>query len=462
MIRVFHVHFPGRTLLLALSEMLIVILAILPAAFFVLGADAGSMFVYQDQLLRLLLVVAVCMMCMHYYDLYDSMILFNRGQGITRVIQVLGSACVILALLYYFYPVVRLNQDLLMIWLAVAGVSLVAWRRLFLAFNRSPRLMQKTLLLGAGPLASQIATVIRSRPELGMRVAGYAGQESLTAGEAPLPRLGQPDDIADVLERHRIERVIVAMEDRRGTMPVEELLTAKARGVIVDDGANFFEAVAGRVDLASLRPTMLLFSEGFHVSTLMRFYKRAASILGSLAGLIVTLPVMALVAIAIRLDSPGPIIFRQRRIGKEGKPFTLFKFRSMYQDADNGGATRAAQENDSRCTRVGKFLRRSRLDELPQLFNILRGDMHFIGPRPFAADMEEELARQIPFYSKRWTVNPGATGWAQVRKGYNETLEDNVEKLTYDLYYIKNLSVGLDFLVFLETIKILLLGRGSR
>jgi len=429
----------------------------------VFGSAAGYVLVYQDELLRSLLVVGVCMLCMHYYDLYDSLILFNRGQAITRVIQVLGSACMIIAFLYYFYPVVRLNQDLLMIWLVVAGFSLIAWRRLFLALNHSAHLTQKTLLLGAGPLSAQLADIIQSRPELGLRLMGYAENEEAIVSKLPrTQRLGSSDELPTLLERHNIDRVIVTMENRRGRMPVEQLLSAKARGVVVEDGPVFFEAVAGRLDLASLRPTALLFSEGFRVSPLMTAYKRLASLLGALTGLIVTLPVMFAIAIAIRLDTPGPVIFRQLRTGKGGKPFTLFKFRSMLDGADADGKSRPAQENDARCTRVGKWLRRLRLDELPQLINILRGDMHFIGPRPFAVDMEEELERQIPFYSKRWTVHPGATGWAQVRKGYNETLEDNKEKLSYDLYYIKNLSVGLDFLILLETVKILLLGRGGR
>jgi lipopolysaccharide/colanic/teichoic acid biosynthesis glycosyltransferase len=216
------------------------------------------------------------------------------------------------------------------------------------------------------------------------------------------------------------------------------------------------------VDLTSLRPSVLLFSDGFQVSPLMLVFKRAVSVMGSVIGLALALPVMAVIAVVIRLGSRGPAIFRHERIGKDGKPFTLYKFRSMYEGADLDGRARPVHAEDPRCTRVGRWLRRSRLDELPQLFNILRGAMDFIGPRPFAADMEAELAHKIPYYSKRWAVKPGATGWAQVRKGYNETLEDNIEKLGYDLYYIKNVSVGLDFLILLETLKILLLGRGGR
>ncbi len=206
----------------------------------------------------------------------------------------------------------------------------------------------------------------------------------------------------------------------------------------------------------------MFFAPAIHVSRLLLLYKRAASIALSILALIVTAPLMALIALAIWLDSGGPILFRQQRVGKGGKLFTLYKFRSMYPAADGDGDFKPAQENDERFTGVGRWLRRYRLDELPQLYNILRGDMYFIGPRPFAQQEEEELAQQIPFYPQRWAVRPGATGWAQVRNGYCASLKDNAEKLSYDLFYIKNLSVGLDLLILFQTTKILLLGRGGR
>jgi exopolysaccharide biosynthesis polyprenyl glycosylphosphotransferase len=463
MIRIFHVYFASRTLLLAVSEALLIVLALIAAMFAVLGADAGLALQYEYELVKILLATLICMLCMHYYDLYDSMILHSPAQAAVRVVQVLGSSCVILACLYYVYPGVQINQNLLMSWVVLAGISLIVWRRLFLAFNRSARRSQKTLLLGTGPLASQLADEIESRPELGLDLAGYVDLEPASNGQLHQHAyLGDTGELEALLERHKIQRVIVAMEAQRGRSLVGPLLAAKARGVIVDDGPEFYEAVAARVDLNSLRASMLLFYEGFRFRPLVRLYKRAASLLLSSIGMLLALPLMIAIAIAIRLESSGPIIFRQRRIGKDGKPFTLYKFRSMYDRADRGGQSRPAQLNDGRCTRIGRWLRRTRLDELPQLYNILRGDMHFIGPRPFAVDEEEYLSRQIPFYSNRWAVRPGATGWAQVRRGYNETIEDNVEKLAYDLYYIKHLSFGLDLLILLETAKIVLLGRGGR
>jgi lipopolysaccharide/colanic/teichoic acid biosynthesis glycosyltransferase len=213
------------------------------------------------------------------------------------------------------------------------------------------------------------------------------------------------------------------------------------------------------VPVSHLRLSWLLFSEGFYVSPAKLLMKRFSSLVVSITCLILTLPVMGLIALAIRLNSPGPVFFRQKRIGKDGKAFLLYKFRSMYVDAD---PVKPALEGDARITKVGNFLRRVRLDELPQLFNILRGDMYFVGPRPFVEAAEEECVRKIPFYGQRWTISPGLTGWAQIHNGYCATLEDNIEKLGYDLFYIKNMSLGLDLLILFQTTKILLLGRGAR
>jgi lipopolysaccharide/colanic/teichoic acid biosynthesis glycosyltransferase len=236
----------------------------------------------------------------------------------------------------------------------------------------------------------------------------------------------------------------------------------KSRGVSIQDGPELYEAVTGKISVGSLRLGWLLFSPGFRVARSLVMYKRVCSVIFSSLSLILILPLMALIALVIRIDSGGPVIFRQKRIGQDGNVFTLYKFRSMINGADQDGNHRPAEKMDSRFTRVGRVLRRTRMDELPQLFNILRGDMHFVGPRPFVPSQEQECLEHIPFYRQRWVVKPGATGWAQVNRGYNVTLDDNEEKLSYDLFYIKNISVGLDLLILFKTAKILLLGRGSQ
>jgi len=252
------------------------------------------------------------------------------------------------------------------------------------------------------------------------------------------------------------------MGERRGLLPVDLLLRLKTRGILVQDGSEAYESLTGKVPVDALRTSWLLFSPNFPASRPMLVYKRLTSIILSSLGLLITLPLMALIAVALRLDSKGPIIFRQKRVGQDGTVFDLYKFRSMYESPDPIAQSAPARENDGRFTRVGRWLRRTRLDELPQLYNILRGDMYFIGPRPFAQVQEEDLAEKIPYYRQRWAVKPGATGWAQINYGYCETVEDNTEKLAYDLFYIRNMSIGLDLLIAFRTVKVLLLGRGSR
>lgn len=459
MVRLFHPYVPGRTLLLAASETLLIALALLGAIFARFGADAELALLYEGGVRKILAACAVCVLCMYYYDLYDSSVLHRPGEVLSRLMQVLGTACLILALLYYFWPDIRLRQDLLLVWVILAGVLLTAWRRLFVSLNRSPRLGQSTLLLGDGPLAKPLASEIEGRPELGLNLLGYLEEPGRAVSLDGLPHLGGVEELSEVVQRRRISRIILTMGDRRGKLPVERLLHLKAHGVMVEDAVDVYEAITGRVPLESLRLSWLLFSHGFRLSPAMLFYKRTSSIVLSVLGLALTLPLLALIALAVRLDSRGPALFRQKRVGKDGRIFTLFKFRSMRVGAD---PETPAQENDDRCTRVGRWLRRFRLDELPQLYNILRGDMHFIGPRPFTPKMEERLAREILFYTQRWSIRPGATGWAQIQQGYCATLQENIGKLSYDLFYIKNLSVGLDFLILLKTAKILLLGRGAR
>jgi sugar transferase (PEP-CTERM system associated) len=464
LIRFLNAYFPARTLFLGISEAFLITLAFVAATFARLGAsDASIMLNYEQGFLKILVVSIAFVMCMYYFDLYDSIILSNRREVVTRLVQVLGTVCILLAVLYFAIPGLQLGRGIFLIGLAMVTLVLFGWRRLFLAINTLPQFAERTLILGDGPLAQPLITEIESRMELGIRVAGQLRQ--LDNGSGKHASLSEPEhfeQLARQVEAFRANRIIVAMGERRGRLPVEALLRLKSKGMRVQDGAEAYEAITGKVPIESLRLSWLLFSPGFHVSRPLLIYKRLFSFLISLACLILVSPLLILVAIAIRLDSPGPAIFRQERVGEGGKIFTLYKFRTMMDGADRDANHRPAEITDSRFTRVGRWLRRTRIDELPQLFNILLGNMHFVGPRPFVPNQEQECLEKIPYYRQRWTVKPGATGWAQVNRGYCVSLEDNTEKLAYDLFYIKNISVGLDLLIMFKTVKILLLGRGSR
>jgi sugar transferase (PEP-CTERM system associated) len=463
-IRFFHTYFPARTLFLGFSEALLVTAAFIAATFARLGAsDANLMLNYERGFLKISVVAIVFILCMYYFDLYDSLVLSNRREVLTRLVQVLGTVCIMLALLYFVYPPLQLGRGIFLIGFVFVAFLLFAWRRLFLAVNTMPQFAQRALILGDGPLAKSLIEEIESRKELGIRVAAHLRQlEDGDRSYASLSESERFEALSRQVRAYRASRIIVAMEDRRGQLPIEALLLLKRRGVRIQDGAEVYEAITGKVPIEALRLSWLLFSPGFEVSRFLLVYKRTFSFLISLVGILVTLPLMALIAVAIRLDSPGPAIFRQKRVGQGGNIFTLYKFRTMLDGADRDGDHKPAVATDGRFTRLGRWLRRSRMDELPQLFNILRGDMYFVGPRPFVPNQEQECLEKIPYYSQRWTVKPGATGWAQVNRGYNATIEDNVEKLAYDLFYIKNMSVGLDLLILFYTTKTLILGRGSR
>jgi sugar transferase (PEP-CTERM system associated) len=463
LIRFLNAYFPARTLLLGASEAFLVAFGFVAAAVARLGVDeANLMLNYQRGFLKILVVAAVFTVCMYYFDLYDSGVCSNKREVLTRLVQVFGTVCILLAVLYYVFPLLQLGREICLIGFIFVALLLVALRELFMVVNAMPKFAERALILGDGPLAKPLMTEIESRAELGMRIVGQVGEDGRYAANPAEVETGRFERLAEQVESFGANRIIIAMGERRGRLPIEALLQLKHRGVRIQEGAEVYEAITGKVPVESLHLSWLLFSPGFQVSRFLLVYKRTLSFVVSLVGIVVTMPLMALVALAIRLDSPGPVIFRQKRVGQGGAIFTLYKFRTMLDGADRDGHHKPAEATDKRFTRLGRWLRRSRLDELPQLFNILCGDMYFVGPRPFVPNQEQECVEKIPYYSQRWAVKPGATGWAQINRGYNATIEDNVEKLAYDLFYIKNMSVGLDLLILFKTTKTLILGRGSR
>lgn len=462
MVRILNVYYPTRTLVLALGEVLIIYLCFLLAvAYFKL--DASLFLTYEHGFYKIDIVCAVLMVCLYYHDLYDSLVVSNPREVVTRLIGTLGAACVIMGGVYYAFPAVRLDLSLLGFGILLSGILLGAWRKAFLVLNSSDRWAERAVILGSGSLAATVSSEIEKRPAWAFRLVGYVAEPATSSIEMNgLPWLGKVKDLPSLVKQQGIRRVILGLNERRGQMPVEMLLQLQAGGTIIQDGSDVYEALTGKVALDSLRLSWLLLSPRFQASQLMLAYKRVTSLVLATFCLIITVPIMILTAVAIVIDSSGPVLFRQERVGHNGKRFKLNKFRTMHVGADADGQFKPAQENDPRVTRVGKWLRRTRLDELPQLFNIVIGDMYFVGPRPFVPNQEQECAERIPFYTQRWNIKPGATGWAQVKRGYCASLDDNADKLAYDLFYIKNMSTGLDLLIAFETLKTLLLGRGGR
>ncbi len=464
MIRLLHAYFPTRTLFLGISEACLVSLAFLAATVARLGRGATAyLFDYQHGSFKILVLSFAIVICMYYFDLYRSSILRSRREIVIRLTQVLGTIYSLSVLLYYLYPPLELGRGIFVIGLLFAATALLVWRELFLMINRVPEFSARTLVLGDGPIGESLIRELGLRPELGMRVVGQLKTLQNGHGQSALNSAAEHvETFLKSVKFYEPDHIVVALGERRGCLPMEALLQLKSRGVFIHDSAELYEAITGKIPPESLRLSWLLFSPGFRVSRRLVVCKRAISFVLSFLGVVVTLPLMGLIALAIFLDSGGPVIFKQERVGQHGRIFVLYKFRTMVVTTDDCRNPQPTEIADPRFTGIGRVLRRTRLDELPQLINILLGDMGFIGPRPFVPNQERECVENIPHYRHRWTIRPGVTGWAQVNRGYNVTIEDNKEKLAYDLYYIKNQSIGLDLLILLKTMKVTLLGLGSR
>jgi sugar transferase (PEP-CTERM system associated) len=464
LIRVLNAYFPARTLLLGVSEAILIIFGFVASMIARLGMDEATLRLdYQQGLLKVVVVAAVFIVCLYYFDLYDSFVCSNQREVLTRLVQVLGTVCILLALLYYVFPPLQLGRGIFLIGFAFVALLLVAWRKLFLVVNAMPRFAERALILGDGLLAESLVKELESRPELGIRVAGQL--KGVANGNGHLARVSSEAQIESALESFRPfrpARIIVAFSERRGQMPVAALLQMKSHGVKIHDGTEVYEAVTGKVPIESLRLSWLLFSSGFRLSRLLLLFQRFVSLVASTIGLLLCLPLIPFIVVGIRLTSPGPILFRQKRVGLGGKIFECYKFRTMRVGAEAETGPTWADKDDPRVTPFGRFLRRSRLDEIPQLWNVLKGDMNLVGPRPERPEFMAWLKSEIVHYDLRHTVRPGLTGWAQIRYRYGSSLEDTKEKLCYDLFYIKNMSAGLDLLVLFHTMKIVLLGRGAR
>jgi sugar transferase (PEP-CTERM system associated) len=332
----------------------------------------------------------------------------------------------------------------------------------FDGLTRDRRLEQRVLIVGTGPVARLVARQIKAQHDFGYHIVGCVTESNdAETDDLDMPLLGTAADVSLLVLRHQIDRVVVSLSDRRGHLPIQELLRAKLSGVRIEDAATTYERISGKILTDGLAPSWLIFSDGFQASRGTRVVKRLVDVVLAATCLVVAAPLMLLTAVAVWLDSRGPVLYRQVRVGENDRLFTLCKFRSMRSDAERGKPIWATS-NDSRVTRVGRVIRLTRLDELPQLLNVLRGDMSFVGPRPERPFFVQQLAADIPFYAERHAVKPGVTGWAQVKYRYGSSVEDAMEKLRYDLYYIKHLSIGFDLTIVIDTVKVILCAKGAQ
>jgi sugar transferase (PEP-CTERM system associated) len=458
LVRLFNVYYPTRVLVLVAGEGMIVCASFILAALIRLGPDSILVLNYEYGFHKILGVTVLAMLCLHYFDLYDLQRVPSRGETRFRLLVVLGVLSFLLAGIGYVFPRFMLGNYTFVVGLCILTFALFVWRSAYSWLIRQPWLRERICVLGAGDRAKWLVEAMRTKPELGMEVVGWAGA---TGGE-PMTREVLATSLMDQVRKQDVERVIVALGDRRGTMPVRELLELRLRGIKVEDATAIMEKISGKIEVDSLYPSWLIFSQGFRLNPTFMLARRLVSLTVSFISLVVISPLIPLIYLFIKLTSPGPVFYRQKRVGKNGTIFTCYKFRTMRADAEANIGPSWAGDDDPRVTSVGRWLRLSRLDEIPQLWNVLRGDMGFVGPRPERPEFVEWLVREIPYYHLRHVIRPGITGWAQIRYQYGASLDESKEKLKYDLYYIKHLSLSFDLMIILESAKIILLGRGAR
>ena len=415
--------------------------------------------------LRGLICVAVLQAAIHYADLYDDRALRSRTQFGLRLGRSYAAAALVLALLFYVVPAARVAPGTLLLSLPLSAAAILAWHTAHRWAADREALCDNVLIVGTGQTARQIAAEMTRRAPLGYRVAGFLGTHAAEVGRrlVGLAVVGTTADLLPLVHSLRANVIVVALEDQRGHLPIHDLLLCRLQGIRVEDAPAFFERLTGKILVSDLRPSWLVFSPGFARPRVLRSSKRAVELVLALLLLIAALPLLVVLGALVRLDSRGPAVYRQSRVGRDGVPFTLYKLRTMREDAETAsGPVWTDPQRDPRVTRFGRLLRKLRLDELPQLWNVVRGEMSFVGPRPERPHFVETLRLVIPYYDERHAVRPGITGWAQVKFGYGSTIEDSERKLQFDLYYMKNMSLLLDLAIVLETFKVMLLGRGAR
>lgn len=464
MIRLFKVYYPVRTLVLLVGEALIVCFSFLLGTLLSVGMLSNpvdgwlrfqnALFI-ENGFIRILGLTGIVLLLSHGFDLYDSDRIRVRMEQTFRMFFVLGLLSLGLAALGLLFPAFLPGHGALVRGLIILTLMLFGWRIAYAWIVHLPYLRERVYVLGTGERAQRLLNGLRR--QVGIEVVGWTGNID---GELTLEAVAE--DLVKLVTKKAAHRVIVAMPDRRGTLPVKELLDLRLAGVKVEEATSWLERIYGRIEVDQLYPSWLIFAEGFRFSTVNRIFRRVMNFTAAFALLLCSLPLLPFIALAVKLTSPGPVLYRQKRVGRGGAIFYCYKFRTMQKDAEADTGPTWALDNDPRITPVGKFLRWSRLDEIPQLWCVFKGDMHFVGPRPERPEFVRWLEDEIPYYGVRHTVRPGITGWAQVQYKYGNTPEDAREKLQYDLFYIKNASVGLDLLIMFQTIKIVVLGRGSR
>ena len=462
-LRIFNKYIPVHRLIFFFLETVFFLGMVILGTYLRFLSDLSIFTTYENLFPKALLIVVTIQLCLYYFDLYDFKTFRSNLELAIRLLESLGVSSIILAFLYYLFPMFIIGRGIFLISLIFVGAAIISWRMSYNYFLKTRHLDQKIMIIGSGLLAKNIAREILGKDDIGFKIIGFITNNPERIGEKLLnPSIvGDQSQIVDIATREKVARIIVALDERRGRFPEAELLECKMKGIAIEEGIEFYEHLTGKLQVESLRPSSLIFSDGFRKPKLTMWMKRFIGFNFSLIGLILLSPLILIISILIKIDSRGPVFYRQERAGEKGKIFKLLKFRSMFENAETNGPVWAEQD-DNRVTRIGRWMRKWRFDEIPQMLNVLKGDMSFVGPRPERSFFVEQLRKEIPFYDQRFYVKPGITGWAQIKYRYGASKDDSLEKLKYDLYYIKNLSSLFDMIIIFETVKVVLFGKGAR
>lgn len=452
---------PIRSTVCFLIDAVLLFMAVVIGCFISVELGGGPRVIYDSVISCGFLFSSICLVTMYMLDLYDLRVDMSLDEAVFAVLVTISIGGTLWRI---FYPIAGASSGVYFISAVLSFIVLMTWRLLFDKFIDKVVRPKSVLILGSGKIVIELEKELDKRKNLGLRLVGYVDDfpDQTLLDKHIVPNMGVLSDVGGLSKKYGISKVIVALTERRKVYPVDTLLSLRTLGINIIEWPEFFEKLSGRIPVTGLPPSFFIFNEGFQKSKVAMALIRWPSVLLSALALILLSPFLICIAVAIKLDSPGPIFYSQERVGQDGKPFQILKFRSMCDGAEVGGNAVWAQKGDNRITKIGRILRRSRIDEIPQLINVLRGDLNIVGPRPERPEFVEKLEKLIPYYSIRHTVKPGVTGWAQVVFDYCGTVEESLNKLEYDLFYIKNMSIRLDLVILVKTVKIVLLGRGAR
>jgi sugar transferase (PEP-CTERM system associated) len=445
-------------MILLLAGELTAIVASFSLAVVIRSHSGGSLLVLQGSFWKIIVIAGFTVLCAYYLELYNLRGLSQSREVYSKVFKLIGIVALFFALIAVRFPEILGEKNVPLVGLLILTPIWIFWRATHQRLVLNPSFRQRVYLIGEGTLARRVRETLEFRRELGMDIVGWSRYtDTENNAEESLQEI-----LRTLGEKHEIEKIIVALSDRRQRMPVKELLELKLRGVAIEEGTTLLESISGQIEVEELRPSWLIFGDGFRLQPKHWFARRVVSTISATILTILTLVFVPFIALLIKLTSKGPVLYSQKRVGLNGKVFRCYKFRTMRSDAEADTGPTWACDDDPRITKVGHFLRASRLDEIPQLWNVLKGDMAFVGPRPERPEFVEKLNQAIPYYNLRHATRPGITGWAQTLYKYGNTVEDSTEKLRYDLYYIKNCSPGLDLWIIFNTIRTVLLGKGAK